>query len=499
MKGLLFSFFFCFVALKVSFAFQTEFSSITPTDSIRIEAMLGDAFKTASKSPAKAMMLCNEALVLSKRLNWPMGIAGSYSRKGVVYYYLASYDSALGQYYEALKIYERLGDVKRQGAILNNIGLVFQSKQEHEEARSYYKKALEFSHQLKDEGQVAGINMNLGIIYRQLGELDSAFIFYKSSKKVFEKVGNRRSLASVNNNIGMVFLTIEELDSAEAYYVKAYDLAKAQDNLSLVAQTLNNLGKVNAMRRNYDSALYLLQNAFLITDSLNLKMVKFEILENLKLLEIDQENYQQALAFQSQELELRKLIFDQEKEAQVARMKAIYAVAEANKQVVRSQESLEWQKRWNEVLIVSSVFLMAFVVALWRVFKIKTKANKVLKVLNEQIVDKNNEILTTSEALSLANQQISSINNSLEKKVEERTQKLKDQNNKLIDYAHFNAHEVRGPVARLSGLLLLIEDHPGSVSDEEFRKRASEDIAALQDRVNKISKVLNSEDWSIER
>jgi|GEM_PF-3234872 len=58
-----------------------------------------------------------------------------------------------------------------------------------------------------------------------------------------------------------------------------------------------------------------------------------------------------------------------------------------------------------------------------------------------------------AEDLKSANEEISAINSNLEKIVEERTQKITDQRNTLLGYAYFNAHKVRGPLARILGLI----------------------------------------------
>jgi len=60
-----------------------------------------------------------------------------------------------------------------------------------------------------------------------------------------------------------------------------------------------------------------------------------------------------------------------------------------------------------------------------------------------------------NEELLQGQENLSQINLHLETLVEERTQKIRTQNEILLNYAYTNAHHVRGPVARLLGLIQL--------------------------------------------
>ncbi|WP_025741191.1 HAMP domain-containing protein [Aquimarina pacifica] len=94
-----------------------------------------------------------------------------------------------------------------------------------------------------------------------------------------------------------------------------------------------------------------------------------------------------------------------------------------------------------------------------------------LKKGRQEIVTKNNllnkqkdELAIKSLNLSKLNDQISTLNKSLDEKVKKRTLKLQEQNKQLIKYAHFNSHQLRGPVSSILGLLDLIKS---GVSEED--------------------------------
>ena len=76
---------------------------------------------------------------------------------------------------------------------------------------------------------------------------------------------------------------------------------------------------------------------------------------------------------------------------------------------------------------------------------------------NDILVSQYHEILTQNEEISQQREELQSINNTLDELVQNRTRHIESQNQQLLEYAFFNAHKVRGPLARILGLSQLIE------------------------------------------
>jgi signal transduction histidine kinase/ligand-binding sensor domain-containing protein len=83
---------------------------------------------------------------------------------------------------------------------------------------------------------------------------------------------------------------------------------------------------------------------------------------------------------------------------------------------------------------------------------------------NEEISAQNEELSLQAEAIELRNIELQNIRNSLEERVAERTlslaklnQELVDHNNQLEQFSFITAHNLRGPVARVRGLLSILE------------------------------------------
>lgn len=83
---------------------------------------------------------------------------------------------------------------------------------------------------------------------------------------------------------------------------------------------------------------------------------------------------------------------------------------------------------------------------------------------NDQIVAQNEKLSTQTEELVKNNhllrrsqEEVSFMNANLEYLIKQRTELIKSQHEKLIEYTYYNAHKVRGPLARILGILELMK------------------------------------------
>jgi signal transduction histidine kinase len=82
---------------------------------------------------------------------------------------------------------------------------------------------------------------------------------------------------------------------------------------------------------------------------------------------------------------------------------------------------------------------------------------KEVALRTKEILEMNNEIQAQNEELINQSEEIATNNERLEEIVQDRTQKLKEQNDRLSKYAFMNSHELRGPICRMIGLLNLLK------------------------------------------
>jgi signal transduction histidine kinase len=182
------------------------------------------------------------------------------------------------------------------------------------------------------------------------------------------------------------------------------------------------------------------------------------------------ENLDSSLVYTKEAGILEREIFDSQKSHEIATMQMLYEF-EKNEHMLSFKED---QIQRQHLAIVGVTIILVLV----------TLFGYKLYGLNE-----NNK--TAREALQSLNVEINKLNESLEEKVQERTEEIRMQNQKLVEYAFFTAHEVRGPLARILGLVELVKV-------KELNHEREEIISRLQVSANELDEILREVNRKLE-
>jgi len=102
-------------------------------------------------------------------------------------------------------------------------------------------------------------------------------------------------------------------------------------------------------------------------------------------------------------------------------------------------------------------------------------------------------VLNRTEELALANKTLIHLNENLDDMVQHRSAKVEKQLNMLVKYAHMNSHEVRAPLARMLGLIYIIEQEDDADDKSELRRQLSESALELDEVVKSMNRLLEKE------
>ncbi|MBL0764204.1 ATP-binding protein [Marivirga atlantica] len=131
--------------------------------------------------------------------------------------------------------------------------------------------------------------------------------------------------------------------------------------------------------------------------------------------------------------------------------------------------------------IFLSVFLSS--VVLW-FNNVNIRYATKLKLVNQELKNTNEELLTKSE-------QLDDLNKNLEKLVIERSAEIRTKNKQIIEYAHLNAHKVRGPLARIIGLLNLTKHTTDQEEIKELIAKMDFSAQELNEIITEMNEILS--------
>jgi signal transduction histidine kinase len=120
---------------------------------------------------------------------------------------------------------------------------------------------------------------------------------------------------------------------------------------------------------------------------------------------------------------------------------------------------LRFSSKMNEIVTVTITYSILYFILTYATSVLKASYDRIhssLKEANIDLQEKNNEIASQNEELLQIQDNLNELNLDLERLVNERTEKVRVQNDILLKYSYRNAHDLRGPVARLLGLASLV-------------------------------------------
>ena len=151
--------------------------------------------------------------------------------------------------------------------------------------------------------------------------------------------------------------------------------------------------------------------------------------------------------------------------------------------------SLRFSQKLNDMVTVSITYSILYFLLAYAAGFLKSSYDRIhqyLKETNEELKQKAEEISDQNNELLKAHNNLNALNSHLEEIVNERTEKVQLQNEILYKYSYTNAHHLRGPVARLLGLVNVYQLKPKPDPDFIIEKMADQahEIDAVIKQIN---------------
>lgn len=196
-----------------------------------------------------------EALTISKSINYETGIANCLSIKGVNARYQHHYLKSVKLHKEAFPYFENSWDIKSRIKNLNSLGVSYRRLNLEEEAIKYHLEALKMSEEIDFTRSVA-ISLNgIGNSYVALKKYDDAIKYFNLSQKSNKLEKNKRGLGYDYSNLGEAYMYKKQYDSAFYYQNMALEIANKSNRLNDQAIIKSSMGLMFQNKKNWSKAL----------------------------------------------------------------------------------------------------------------------------------------------------------------------------------------------------------------------------------------------------
>jgi tetratricopeptide (TPR) repeat protein len=409
-----------------------------------------------------------------------------------MYRYSSDYVEAFRLLETFLDNYKITGDRLSKARAYNIMGEIHRTLQNYNEALKDYKVALRY---VQADGLIRYPSplINIGTVCLEMKNYDSALYYYDQVLNAYDK-GRKSTHAYLINRKAQVYLFKKEYSKAIALATESLKLYEEVSNGDGIVLASSNLTRIYFSNGEFANCINMGEKSYVA--ALRDNYFPSEAQEAMRLTALayaSQKEYAKAYQFQQIFIEKYQKFFGQQVNLDLFNEQL---KLDHKNQLLERKLLLEKQKQTEEQVAnhrnFNIIFLFALLISVIG-SAILLKKNNTIKKLNHNLTEKQNEILAQSEELKATNDEMEAINSNLERIVAERSQKVIDQNKTLTEYAFFNAHKVRGPLARILGLINVFEKELSDQSLQNYSNMLKQAGNDLDESIREINKILEKD------
>lgn len=457
-----------------------------------------------------ALYYANQAELILSKNDPDILLPFVYKNKGEIYKTKLVYERSLSYYLRAYEEFIKLGVQNEIGKCAHSIGDIYYELADYSDAYSFYLQSLNACEQGGDKGGIALMENNLGTVSHKMGNLNDAEKHYLSSYEIYRDKEDIIEECRVLNNLGLIQYDKVHYDSALYYFnqvmlkldtdtifreQKDYILTGLYNNLALIYKDLNeekkalqylqqglalakkaddqfdvgavyiNLGSLYGEMKQQDSALYYLHRALRIATIGGFRHLELEAYDELSKIHAGMGNYGSAYNWQLRYDTVYKSVFNEIQSKQIAQLRARYKQEISEREIEQLQSESQVQSMLNKVFIIFIVVIVALAIIIAVNLSAKKKVNQMLS-------ERNIQITSALEKLSESEQELQKLN------------KSKDRIFSVV------AHDLRNPVAAVTGFSELLYDNFEQFSTDTQKEYLLQILQATQRIQNLLENLL---------
>jgi two-component system, NtrC family, sensor kinase len=352
--------------------------------------------------------------------------ASAYLLKGNGFQLSGKNTLAMEFFTHAAELFQNAKDPIGLATAYTYISEAYISQQNHDNAKLYLGKAIQLFHQENDSGRLASALHNLGFEYYKTEQYDSALLLFAHAISVYQNLNYEMGIAYCIGNSGLVYSKLNKLSQAEKNLMNAINLLNKYDDPRAIADFTNEYAFVLQRKGNIQEAIRNAQKSYKIADLNNITELKRDAAYRLSHIYEQIHRYDSAFRYLLIYYSYSDSIRNLESIQKTADLRTEFEVAQKQTEV----DILEKNKTLQRIIIASLILILALATGLIGIIYTNLKRNRRLAMVIEE----------------------------RRKQLEIKGKELKDLNQIKDRFFSIISHDLRTPIASMSGISYLIKE-----------------------------------------
>ncbi|MEZ4826695.1 MAG: tetratricopeptide repeat protein [Bacteroidia bacterium] len=235
---------FCGLLLVSEWGFAQSPVTSYARDTLEVKALLENGLELEGHDPDSAIRIYEQALALSKKINYTRGVISYYTHVTYVYNYLGRADTALTLNLESVRIARAYGDPERLAACLHNVAVSFEQLNQYDSAIAFYLNVAEMMEKRKSHPSLSLVYANIAHVYHQIHDYPRALNYAENSVRLARQSGDKWNLLIALNNYALPLIKSGRYEPAISSLKEAITICRQTDDKYKLNTLLANLGDV---------------------------------------------------------------------------------------------------------------------------------------------------------------------------------------------------------------------------------------------------------------
>ena len=396
-------------------AFQIGEQSIQLAKKLKYKKGLGYANKNIGAvyyyqgDYEKAIELYLKSLEYFNESKFKIGIAKSNHNLGNIYYQRGNWKQALEYYLTTLSIYEEINNEHGKALIYNSIGLVYANNEQLVDSSiAYYKKSLKIFLRLENKYDIATSYFYIGdyyyYCYKEKNDSSAANIaidYLNRCREISQKNNFLRFEAYTDELLGHIFIKEEKYEQSYEYFVQAIGINEKIGNQFGIANSLRGIAQYYIETNNYKEAKKNIDRSLNIAIKIEATAAARDAYGLLSDLYYATNEYEKALENYRIYIDLKDSLFNKEIDDKITSLiveqkfeqkqkeqEIIYQSKQKEQEIIH-EANIKRQKTITYFFISGFLLMIILALVIFKNYKNKQQANKLLALKNNEITQKN--------------------------------------------------------------------------------------------------------------
>lgn len=365
------------LANQIAKKYDDDFSE---DEKIKLQILNVRFFEQIDKND-EALVLINKLLPQTEN---DLYKATLYTFRGGINMDKSNYDISAKDYYNALRLYQKINNQPNIITTYNRLGLLNHALEDFPKAIKYYNKGLALANKSKSERDLMVLYLNIGNLYQKVDSLDKAIYFYDKNLELLKKTNNIPDMARNLLNRGNVFIKQKKYKQAFDSYYESLEIC---NNYGIDVGKMHNyssLGKAYIETKEFSKAIPALDSALYYAKAIEAKDVEMSIYYSFSDIYENTGDFKTAYGYYTRFHELEKEVLNEEKQKTLSELEIKYETEIKDQKIAQINQKLATQKAENLMLILGVLFLtlIAGFIIFFLIYR-----NRTLKQLYERNIE----------------------------------------------------------------------------------------------------------------